>query len=136
MTCTAQGCRNVQCYVCSKSCNYAHFDDRSRGGKQGNCPLFDRSVDLRHEDEVRLAEETARKKVAEENPDIDSEFLQFKLSDKVLADEQRRKNLPGQGRPVPGGVPALRVVHPPGRVAGPGDAAANMPPPPPNENAR
>ncbi|CAI0652538.1 unnamed protein product [Colletotrichum noveboracense] len=62
MTCTRLGCRNVQCYVCSKSCDYSHFDDSSRGGKKGNCPLFEKT-EVRHEKEVRKAEEDARQKV-------------------------------------------------------------------------
>lgn len=90
MTCTRNGCLNVQCYVCSKSCDYSHFDDASRGGKQGNCPLFD-SVEKRHEDEVRAAEEVARRLVAQEHPDVDNDLLQIKVSDKVKADDERRK---------------------------------------------
>lgn len=50
MTCTK--CRNVQCYVCSESCSYQHFDDSRRGGKVGNCPLFD-DVGVRHYEEGR-----------------------------------------------------------------------------------
>jgi len=58
MTCTRGGCYNVQCYVCSKSCGYDHFDDRNRGGKPGNCPLFE-SVQARHDQEVAQAEKIA-----------------------------------------------------------------------------
>jgi len=36
MTCTRNGCFNIQCYVCSKSCTYDHFNDPGRGGKLGN----------------------------------------------------------------------------------------------------
>lgn len=36
MTCTRNGCMNIQCYVCSKSCGYDHFNDPGRGGKAGN----------------------------------------------------------------------------------------------------
>ncbi|KAK4448025.1 ring finger protein [Podospora aff. communis PSN243] len=90
MTCTAVGCRNVQCYVCSKSCDYAHFDDTTRGGKKGQCPLFD-SVEQRHEDEVRAAELKAREQVAQENPNIDAEAFQFNFSERVKQDEERRK---------------------------------------------
>lgn len=50
MTCSK--CKNVQCYICSKSCSYDHFNDTTRGGKVGNCPLFE-STEARH-DEVRL----------------------------------------------------------------------------------
>lgn len=90
MTCTRGGCRNVQCYVCSKSCDYSHFDDATRGGKKGNCPLFD-SVEQRHEEDVTAAEEEARKKIAQENPALDSGTLQFQFSEKVKQDDERRK---------------------------------------------
>ncbi len=103
MTCTRGGCRNVQCYVCSKSCDYAHFDDSARGGKAGNCPLFD-SVEKRHEEDVHAAEEEARKKVAEENPAVDSDLLTINFSDKVKQDDEQRKAAnPGpQRNAVPG----------------------------------
>ena len=90
MTCTKSGCKNIQCYVCSKSCTYEHFDDTSRGGTKGNCPLFD-SVEVRHQEEVQAAEELARKRVAELNPGIDVRLLEINLSDRVKEDEQRRR---------------------------------------------
>ena len=118
MTCTRNGCFNVQCYVCSKSCGYAHFDDASRGGRHGNCPLFD-SVEKRHEDEVRAAEEIARQQVAQENPDVDDDMLQIKVSDKVKADDERRKRNGG-------------IIHnPPMVVPPPMHRARPMPPLPP-----
>jgi len=89
MTCTRSGCRNVQCYVCSKSCDYSHFDDAARGGKRGNCPLFE-SVEQRHQDEVNAAMEEARKKVADENPDVKADLLEIKFSERVKEDEERR----------------------------------------------
>lgn len=101
MVCTRGGCRNIQCYVCGKSCEYAHFNDVTRGGKEGNCPLFD-NVEKRHEDEVRQAEEEARNQVAEENPDVDAEVFKIKVSDKVKEDEERRKKAAApahQGQP-------------------------------------
>ncbi|KAF4335907.1 RING finger (TRIAD) [Fusarium beomiforme] len=111
MTCTRQGCGNVQCYVCSKSCDYDHFNDERRGGKQGNCPLFE-SAEERHENEVSEAEKAARKKVLEENPELASapEFLDFNMSEKVMKDDMRRKNRLGQ---------RYRVMDmaPPGRAA-------------------
>ncbi|KAM0563386.1 hypothetical protein ACHAPJ_001104 [Fusarium lateritium] len=107
MTCTRKGCRNVQCYVCSKSCDYQHFNDVSRGGKKGNCPLFE-SVEERHENEVKEAEKAAKQKVLEENPDLAADLLDFKMSDDVKEDDRRRKkkdryaNLGArQNRPVP-----------------------------------
>lgn len=91
MTCTQSGCRNVQCYVCHKSCDYTHFNDLKRGGKEGNCPLFD-SVEERHKDEVRRAEEKARKQAREEHPDVNAELFDIKVSDKVKKDEENRRN--------------------------------------------
>ncbi|KXX77262.1 Protein ariadne-1 [Madurella mycetomatis] len=107
MTCTRAGCKNVQCYVCSKSCDYSHFDDASRGGKKGNCPLFD-SVEQRHEAEVRAAEEKARKQVAEENPDVDVEMFKIHFSEKVKKDDERRKT----ANPGPAPMPYHRVPRP------------------------
>ena len=89
MTCSR--CHNIQCYVCHKSCDYAHFNDATRGGKTGNCPLFE-SAEQRHEDEVRIAEEAARHQVAQQNPEIDADLLVISVSEKVKADEQRRKD--------------------------------------------
>jgi E3 ubiquitin-protein ligase RNF216 len=118
MTCTAVGCRNVQCYVCSKSCDYAHFDDATRGGKKGQCPLFD-SVDQRHEDEVKAAELKERQRVAQENPNVDVEAFEFNFSERVKQDEERRKARnpapPARREPVvpliPPDVPRLRVAN-------------------------
>ncbi|KIH88844.1 ring finger protein [Sporothrix brasiliensis 5110] len=91
MTCTRAGCSNVQCYVCHQSCDYSHFDDTSRGGKAGNCPLFE-SAEERHEVEVLNAEEAARQKAIENNPDVHIDHLKFQVSEQVAADESRRKN--------------------------------------------
>lgn len=122
MTCTRSGCRNVQCYVCSKSCDYAHFDDSARGGKKGNCPLFD-SVEKRHEEEVQAAEDDARKQVAKENPKVDDELLKFHFSEKVKKDEERRKAAnPAAVRPAP--VMFRRGHALPGPAQGPGFAGA------------
>ncbi|KAI0541147.1 hypothetical protein GGR58DRAFT_511206 [Xylaria digitata] len=63
-------CGTLQCDVCRKTINdYSHFDDTRRGGKTGQCPLFDASQD-RYEKEVSSAEAEIRKKVVEENPDV------------------------------------------------------------------
>ncbi|KUI68591.1 hypothetical protein VM1G_03842 [Cytospora mali] len=133
MTCTK--CRNIQCYVCSKSCDYAHFNDPNRGGKSGNCPLFDNNgIEVRHQEEVRMAEEEARKTALEKHPEVQAEFLDFKVSDNVKKDEDARKghiiqharrpviqlphvHFPGPraqqpGQPEPaGGPPALGRRH-------------------------
>lgn len=105
MTCTRGGCYNVQCYVCSKSCDYRHFDDSTRGGKKGNCPLFD-SVEQRHQSEVRAAEELARQQAAEQNPELAAELLEIHFSDEVHQDDERRKAanpavVPGRVFPPP-----------------------------------
>jgi TRIAD3 protein (E3 ubiquitin-protein ligase RNF216) len=70
----------------------------SRGGKVDNCPLWD-SAEQRHEGEVRQAEEEARKKVMDENPDVDAEVFQIKVSDKVKEDEERRKRVAAKAVP-------------------------------------
>ena len=93
MTCTRNGCHNVQCYICSKSCSYDHFDDRSRGGKTGNCPLFD-SVAQRHEREVQEAEKAALDKIRAEHPEYTEDDLKIKMSEDVLKDEEKRKSGP------------------------------------------
>ncbi|KAK3898961.1 hypothetical protein C8A05DRAFT_18530 [Staphylotrichum tortipilum] len=90
MTCVRPGCGNVQCYVCSKSCDYSHFDDAGRGGKKGNCPLFD-SVEDRHERDVQAAEEEILKRLAEEKPGLEAAMLKVNFSDKVKKDDERRK---------------------------------------------
>ena len=90
MTCTRNGCYNVQCYVCSKSCDYKHFNDASRGGKRGNCPLFE-SVEERHEDEVKKAEKEALDKVRAEHPEYTEEDLKVKMSENVKKDDEKRR---------------------------------------------
>lgn len=90
MTCTRNGCFNVQCYVCSKSCTYDHFNDTTRGGKDGNCPLFE-SAEERHEEEVRKAEIEAIRKVREDHPEYSEEDLRVNVSENVKQDDERRK---------------------------------------------
>lgn len=89
MTCPK--CRNLQCYICSKTCEYSHFNDPARGGKAGQCPLFDeQGIDVRHAEDVRKAEEEARTKIIAQNADIDRSFLEIRLSDRVKQDEEQR----------------------------------------------
>ncbi|KAI1336936.1 hypothetical protein F5Y15DRAFT_191612 [Xylariaceae sp. FL0016] len=67
---TCSKCRTIQCDVCRQTVSdYSHFNDTNRGGKEGQCPLFDSSEE-RHQNEVRQAEEDTRKKVIEENPQV------------------------------------------------------------------
>lgn len=89
MTCTRNGCRNIQCYVCSKSCEYNHFDDSRRGGKKGNCPLFE-DVEYRHENDVKRAEKEALDKVRAEHPEYTNEDLLVKMSEDVKKDDEQR----------------------------------------------
>lgn len=99
MTCTQSGCRNIQCYICSKSCDYNHFNDPGRGGKIGNCPLFDaKGVHDRHENEVSEAQKAAMAEVLAEHPEYTEEDLQLKVSERVKADEEARKGK-DPGRP-------------------------------------
>lgn len=90
MTCTK--CRNIQCYICSKSCDYSHFNDERRGGKNGNCDLFDKEgIEVRHREEVRVAEEVAREKAKAQHKDLNPVLLEFQVSEAVKkADEMRR----------------------------------------------
>ena len=87
MTCPRVGCRNTQCYICSKSCDYSHFENRGNG--PSHCPLYD-TFD-RHDQEVKAAEEVAKKSVVEKNPEVDEERLAIKMSDRVAADDRARR---------------------------------------------
>ncbi|KAL2018220.1 hypothetical protein VTK56DRAFT_1127 [Thermocarpiscus australiensis] len=89
MTCPRAGCFNMQCYVCSKTCDYSHFYG-PHSNDAGKCPLYE-SIEKRHQEEVQAAEEKARKEVAEENPTVDVELLKFSFSERVKEDEERRK---------------------------------------------
>jgi TRIAD3 protein (E3 ubiquitin-protein ligase RNF216) len=72
-------------------------------------------VEERHQDDVRRAEEEARKQVRAEHPDVAAELFEIKVSDKVKEDEKKRQKqdaaaraaariLAGQGhRPAPPG---------------------------------
>ncbi|KAI0433605.1 hypothetical protein F5Y09DRAFT_328836 [Xylaria sp. FL1042] len=63
-------CGTLQCDVCRKTIkDYSHFNDSKRGGKAGQCPLFDASQE-RYEKEVSSAEAEMRKKVVGKNPDV------------------------------------------------------------------
>ncbi|KAK6429475.1 hypothetical protein LTR95_014376 [Oleoguttula sp. CCFEE 5521] len=87
MTCPS--CGHLQCYVCSKTLKgYEHFDQS--GGHpypgqpaapkaEGKCPLYD-DVEVRHEREVKAAEDAARAEVVTSNPDVTAEDLQIKMS--------------------------------------------------------
>ncbi|KAH6659388.1 hypothetical protein BKA67DRAFT_12531 [Truncatella angustata] len=89
ITCTR--CGTLQCYVCRQTVkDYSHFNDRTRGGKNGQCPLFELSTEERHQNEVRRAEEASRSQVAKDNPELNDEILKLKVSARVLDDEKKR----------------------------------------------
>ncbi|KAK2056008.1 hypothetical protein LY76DRAFT_169613 [Colletotrichum caudatum] len=118
MTCTAANCRNIQCYVCSKSCNdYSHFNDGGRGGKVGNCPLFDNvDINVLHKSQVKAAEDKARLKVLESNCGVDKDLLEFNESEhkprrlRNPAQNQRLAGLHPQGPPP---APRVQVAQQP-----------------------
>ncbi|KAK3393363.1 hypothetical protein B0H63DRAFT_531092 [Podospora didyma] len=59
--------------------------------KRGNCAPFD-MVEERHNEEVQaVAAAKARKEAAEANLDIDEKFPEIRVSEKLKADESRRK---------------------------------------------
>ncbi|KAI1757223.1 hypothetical protein F4782DRAFT_218963 [Xylaria castorea] len=63
-------CGTLQCDVCRKTIkDYSHFNDATRGGKSGQCPLYDESQG-RYAEEVSSAEAETRKKIVTENPDL------------------------------------------------------------------
>ncbi|KAF3064071.1 hypothetical protein GL218_01990 [Daldinia childiae] len=102
-------CRTMQCYVCRQTIkDYRHFDDSSRGGKNGQCPLFDKTEE-RHQQEVQQAEEKARQRMLEDNTNITEDALKINISEEVLRDDQkRRKGNLGQGAP---GIPAAEFLN-------------------------
>ncbi|RDW80872.1 hypothetical protein BP5796_05570 [Coleophoma crateriformis] len=94
MTCTRAGCSNTQCYVCSKPAGYDHFNDLTRGGKVGNCPLFDTQdllLEQRHENEIRQAEKVALAKIRADHPEYTEDDLKINMSEKVAEDDKRRR---------------------------------------------
>ncbi|KAI0482209.1 hypothetical protein GGR56DRAFT_619038 [Xylariaceae sp. FL0804] len=123
ITCTK--CGITHCDVCRQPVTngYAHFNDATRGGKNGQCALFDRTEE-RYQNEVRHAEEEARKRVAESNPQLDADQLQIKVSKEVEQDELRRKQSEVRYARAPQPRPPLR------NAAGPGQPALQRPAPP------
>ena len=89
MTCTR--CGNIQCYVCSQNCQYDHFNDTSRGGKQGNCPLFDNS-DERHANDRDKAKKEKIAAIRSEHPEYTEEELDIKMSEEVQKDDEKRRS--------------------------------------------
>ncbi|KAK3949096.1 hypothetical protein QBC32DRAFT_220507 [Pseudoneurospora amorphoporcata] len=111
MTCPR--CRAMQCYVCRQPCDYSHFDDVNRGGKKGNCPLFEKqSLDEIHDKEAREAEERERKKLLEADPSINAQELEIKFDEKLFPKRQQPVHANGVRVPgaYPGPIPA-RMQH-------------------------
>ncbi|KAF3936306.1 hypothetical protein ABW19_dt0208411 [Dactylella cylindrospora] len=114
-------CSTINCYLCQQVIkDYKHFNDTTRGGKAGNCPLFD-NTDERHHNEVQQAELAAIAKIRTENPDITEEEMRVQLS-QVVIDAEKRKiedgaRQYGVNNPVPvapaAQVPPLPILgHP------------------------
>lgn len=104
-------CSSIQCYVCSKDITkdgYSHFNESARGGRPGQCPLFD-NTEQRHDEEVRKAEQKALDKVRAENPGFSEEELKVKVSDAVQKNERERIRQAGaaHGHYVPPRIPDI-----------------------------
>lgn len=112
MTCPR--CKAMQCYVCRKPCDYSHFDDVNRGGKRGNCPLFEQqSLDEIHDKEAQEAEERERKKLLEADPSIDAANLEIKFDEKLFSKRPPPAQvLPARYRQAFAGAMARRQVVP------------------------
>ncbi|KAK6540391.1 hypothetical protein TWF694_009190 [Orbilia ellipsospora] len=109
-------CSSMNCYLCSKVIkDYKHFNDPNRGGKVGNCLLFD-NTEERHHNEVQAAEQAAIAKIRAENPEITEEEMRIQLSQVVLEGE-RRKIEDGNRRFGIGGGPPGLLIHPPRPIA-------------------
>ncbi|TRX96607.1 hypothetical protein FHL15_002509 [Xylaria flabelliformis] len=95
-------CGTLQCDVCRQTIkDYTHFDDTKRGGKLGQCPLYDQSQG-RYEKEVSKAEAEVRKKIVSENPELDEKTLSIPTPDKVYQDTSKREAVfPTFPQPLP-----------------------------------
>lgn len=136
---TCPGCRAMQCYVCRKPCDYSHFDDVKRGGKSGNCPLFEQqSLDEIHDKEARDAEERERKKLLEADPSIDAAKLEIKFDEKLFPKRPPRvQMLPARYRQAfadamarPQVAPHVQPVGQEDEILGGLDARLRLPPGP------
>ncbi|KAI0401277.1 hypothetical protein F4802DRAFT_609555 [Xylaria palmicola] len=73
-------CGTLQCDVCRMTINgYSHFNDINRGGKTGQCPLFDESG-ARYEAEVSKAKAETEKNVFANNSGMVRCFNQYFLT--------------------------------------------------------
>lgn len=124
----------MQCYVCRQPCDYNHFDDLNRGGRKGNCPLFEQqSLDDIHDKEAREAEERERKKLLEADPSMDAKALEIKFDEKLFPKRQQHAHngvrvavaYPGQGPARLRHALAGIVAQP--QVGGPNQAQPGVP---------
>ena len=95
ITCTK--CRNIQCYICSQDClhtphggTYAHFNDPSRGGKEGQCQLFD-NTEQRHQEAVEAAQKEAMAKIQAEHPEYTEDELKATIVETAASKEDRER---------------------------------------------
>jgi len=106
-------CKTMSCYVCSAIVkDYSHFNDSGRGGRTGNCPLFD-NTDERHENDIREAEKAAIAKIQAEYPGIDEDEMRVKLSQAVEQATQKKIAAagPAAARMVPAPIPPFMPVQ-------------------------
>ncbi|KAJ0287899.1 hypothetical protein Brms1b_004032 [Colletotrichum noveboracense] len=91
----AQGFENLSaCPFCpyAADCPPVEEDKEFRGGKKGNCPLFEQT-EVRHEKEVRQAEEEARQKVLAAKPKLNEGLLKFNMSEHVTKGEKKTRSM-------------------------------------------
>lgn len=94
MSCPRANCNNVQCYLCSETCDYTHFYQNRDVNKEGKCPLYNLGkTEEIHENQVRQAAAVARTEILQRNPDIDPKTLEVDFSDEVKRDDAKRKTL-------------------------------------------
>ncbi|KAG0134298.1 hypothetical protein HOY82DRAFT_481477 [Tuber indicum] len=126
-------CNTLQCYICSQTIkNYDHFNDPARGGKIGNCPLFD-NTEERHHDEVETAAKKAMEMLRVEHPELDDEDLKIELSERVRKEEEAKRSRAAAangGIPLYQPQPARQPVAPPVRRRVPGPPPPAPPPAP------
>ncbi|EWC47947.1 hypothetical protein DRE_02829 [Drechslerella stenobrocha 248] len=130
---TCSRCSAINCYLCSKVIkDYKHFNDSSRGGRAGNCLLFD-NTDERHHNEVQAAEQAAINRVRAENPGISEEAMRVKLS-RVVLDEERQRIEDGNRRLGINNPPAIAAVAAKTPVLQPQPLIRRLPAGPPQVN--
>lgn len=110
MTCPVTTCRNMQCYICSKDCDYNHFVQKHVRPEDSQCPLYDNSED-RHEKEVKEAQDKITREVKSERPDIAQENLEINMSDRVREDEERRRRANYSQVPRPQRAPGAELAR-------------------------